>query len=151
MIDDIHAQPDPRVPLQPTRADLDAWVRDNADWLPLSFPMAAPSSGWVPYRGMEGEPLSMAESMFYFAHPETRRVAWTELEDGWVVSTVLLVLDHSHGFGPPLIFETLVFDGGGGVIGDLSARYSTRANAEAGHAETVAELTAEVPPPHGWR
>lgn len=38
-----------------------------------------------------------------------RRVAHDELPDGSWLSTVWLGLDHSHGLGPPLIFETMRF------------------------------------------
>ena len=46
------------------------------------------------------------------------------------VSTVFLGLNHSYGDGPPLLFETLVFDGP--LDGEMD-RYSTWAEAEAGH------------------
>jgi hypothetical protein len=36
-------------------------------------------------------------------------VALDELPDGSCLSTTWLGLDHSHGFGPPLIFETMRF------------------------------------------
>lgn len=40
---------------------------------------------------------------------ENRRVAYTELEKGWV-STVFLGIDHRFGgHGPPLLFETASF------------------------------------------
>ena len=38
-----------------------------------------------------------------------RRIARTVLTDGKTVSTIWTGLDMSHGFGPPLIFETIVF------------------------------------------
>lgn len=38
-----------------------------------------------------------------------KRVAYDELPDGSYLSTVWLGLDHSHGLGPPLIFETMRF------------------------------------------
>lgn len=51
------------------------------------------------------------------------------------VSTVLLSVDHSYGYpGPPLVFETLVFDG---PLNDVGARYSTKAEAMKGHADIV--------------
>lgn len=40
-----------------------------------------------------------------------RKVAYTELGDGAYVSTVFLGLNHQWGDGPPLIFESLVFNG----------------------------------------
>ena len=39
-----------------------------------------------------------------------QKVAQDELPDGSLLSTVWLGLDHAHGFGPPLIFETMRFE-----------------------------------------
>jgi len=42
---------------------------------------------------------------------DSRRVAWTELGDGFVVSTVWLGMNHRFvEEGPPLIFETMILD-----------------------------------------
>ena len=49
-----------------------------------------------------------------------------------VVSTVFLGLDHSFGGGPPLLFETMIFDGG---EEEHCVRYSTWQQAEEGHKE----------------
>lgn len=67
-----------------------------------------------------------------------RRVAFTEVSPGVTVSTVFLGLDHNFGRrGPPLVFETMVFDDYGG--GDCF-RWATWDEAEAGHYRAVAEL-----------
>ncbi len=50
------------------------------------------------------------------------------------VSTVWLGVDHNFGSGPPLLFETMVF---GGKLDEEQERYSTEAEAEAGHARWV--------------
>jgi hypothetical protein len=42
---------------------------------------------------------------------EYSRVAYDDLPDGSYLSTVWLGLDHNHGLGPPLIFETMRFAG----------------------------------------
>lgn len=64
------------------------------------------------------------------------RVAWTDLDDQEVcVSTVWLGLDHQHGNGLPLIFETMVF---GGFLNERMERYSTETEALEGHEEMVA-------------
>jgi len=55
------------------------------------------------------------------------------------VSTVWLGLDHQWGDGPPLIFETMVF--GGSIEGEME-RYSTEAEALAGHAAMCAKVRA---------
>jgi hypothetical protein len=57
----------------------------------------------------------------------------TEVND-CIVSTVFIFLDHSFGDRPPILFETLVF---GGLLNDEGERYSTKAEAEAGHAKWV--------------
>lgn len=78
------------------------------------------------------------------------RVGFTEVAGGRTVSTVFLGLDHGWGEGPPLVFETMVFnDGfpqvsgtmivvGGGA--ELIGRCSTWEEAEALHEQTVAGL-----------
>jgi len=43
--------------------------------------------------------------------PAYHRVAEDDFPDGTWLSTVWLGLDHSHGFGPPTIFETMYFSG----------------------------------------
>lgn len=55
------------------------------------------------------------------------------------VSTVFLGIDHNfHLNGPPALFETLIFGGNHDMFG---WRYSTRAEALAGHVRVVAALT----------
>jgi hypothetical protein len=58
------------------------------------------------------------------------------------VSTVFLGLDHQFGDGPPLLFETMAF------VADDSVgceRYSTWAEAEAGHRRWVAKVFKPTP------
>ena len=66
-----------------------------------------------------------------------RRVARTEVSKDCYVSTVFLGIDHQFGEGPPILYETLVF---GGPEDQLMFRYSTREEAEEGHANTVLDL-----------
>lgn len=62
---------------------------------------------------------------------DARRVAADSFPDGVVVSTVFLGHDHQYfEGGPPLLYETLVFEGP--HDGEM-ARYTTRAEALAGH------------------
>ena len=51
------------------------------------------------------------------------------------VSTVLLMIDHQYCDGPPLIFETMVFDAESHEPLDTMARYATYDEALAGHEE----------------
>ena len=75
------------------------------------------------------------------------RVLETTLSGGKWVSTVWLGLDHRFdGKGPPLIFETMVFPGEGEWAGLDVCRYSTLAEAEAGHASMVAKWQVKRSP-----
>ena len=64
---------------------------------------------------------------------KNRRVDETDVA-GVHVSTVFLVIDHSWGYGPPLLFETMVF---GGELDMEQDRYCTWDEAVAGHAAMV--------------
>jgi hypothetical protein len=70
---------------------------------------------------------------------DERRIARTEVPQPPVeVSTVFLSLDHRHGTeGPPILFETMIF---GGPYDQDCTRYATKAEAQQGHDETVADL-----------
>lgn len=65
-----------------------------------------------------------------------RRLAIKHLTNGFVISTVWLGLDHSFGFGKPLIYETMVFKEGNYNELDMD-RYSTKAEALIGHKKMV--------------
>lgn len=80
----------------------------------------------------DGKPLEMLEWARLFENLEYKRVARDELTNGCLVSTVWLGLNHGYG-GPPLIFETMVFRPDDGVDGGDMERYSTEAEARAGH------------------
>lgn len=72
------------------------------------------------------------------------RVGSTHVGESWI-STVFLGLDHQFGDGPPMIFETLVFNG---ALADEQERYSTWDEAERGHEAMVKRVRAsrEVKP-----
>lgn len=64
-----------------------------------------------------------------------RHVAYTETELHRI-STVFLGIDHSYGNGPPVLFETMVFEIG--TDEDVETeRYSSWSEADAGHAGIV--------------
>lgn len=70
-----------------------------------------------------------------------KRVAETTVGQLWV-STVWLGLNHQYGSGPPLIFETMIFPRWD--YGELYMdRYSTEAEALAGHERAVAWAKAK--------
>ncbi len=61
------------------------------------------------------------------------------------VSTVFMGLDHSFGMqGGPILYETMVF---GGSLDGEQDRYSTRAEAEAGHAAILERVKVAAPGP----
>jgi hypothetical protein len=70
------------------------------------------------------------------AFEKARRVGKTTVGDA-EVSTVFLGINHEFMGGPPLWFETMVF---GGDYDADQWRYTTWAEAEAGHARVVAAL-----------
>lgn len=82
-----------------------------------------------------------------------RRVAYTEHEL-FRVSTVFLGLDHQFGRGPPILFETMVFDRSGNPEAtniferaDESLecyRYATWEDAEIGHKATVRRMLEQA-------
>lgn len=74
----------------------------------------------------------------WFQDVKARCVGYTEF-DGGHVSTVFLGLDHNFAeVGPPLLFETMIF---GGANSEYQERYSTWAEAEAGHLRAVGIAT----------
>lgn len=66
---------------------------------------------------------------------ENDRVVCQEQVGATMVSTIFLGLDHQHGEGPPLLFETLLFTDGESE--DFQWRCSTWLEAEAQHHEAV--------------
>lgn len=104
------------------------------------------------YYDRQGNPMTTQE---WAASFETRRdlnrVAESKLPNGYWISTVWLGLNHRYGDGPPLIFETMVFplgaDGSVSDWGELdSDRYSTEAEALAGHEAVCEKWRSEKPP-----
>lgn len=95
------------------------------------------------YFNRDGEAISFREYSRLCTDMDYKRVALTEDTDGVMVSTVWLGLNHQwDNRRPPLIFETLVFRADIGDVGNIGTsdenyeyRYSTEAEARAGHAE----------------
>lgn len=112
----------------------------------------------------QGQPISVEDAAPLLAMLSYKRVAFTEVTSAsdpgikYRVSTVWLGLDHSHGDGPPLIFETMVFADEpdperyqGAFNPDpawmdmLCRRYTNELDAQLGHEETVILVAATVP------
>jgi hypothetical protein len=83
------------------------------------------------------QPISHERWMELFR--QDRRVAYTDLGLRGRVSTVWLGLNHAYDDGPPLIYETLVFDG---PLTDEMLRYATLEQARTGHQFMVMRLTS---------
>jgi len=103
---------------------------------------------WVGHyilKGREPVAVSLEEWMRWWPDAD-RVVARTRLASGVTVSTVFLALDPNfHGDGPPLLFETMVFDAPSDPsrpFGEdrLCRRYPTWADAEIGHMEVCEML-----------
>jgi len=91
------------------------------------------------YYDRDGNPMDMMDYSRQFANMEYKRVKETTLPDGTWISTVWLGIDHHFGDGPPLIFETMVFSSQEDMADHDCERYSTLAEAEAGHTAMVAK------------
>lgn len=101
------------------------WL-DGTEVVP--FGCDPPSDAWLAWaRWFEGE--------------DNRLIAWDEVAEGVVVSTIFLGLDHNYFGGPPLVFETMVF---GPYGGGEQHRYSTWDDAWAGHHATLKRLQKAV-------
>ena len=100
--------------------------------------------------GHTPRPVKTVEAWARWFEKSQRQVAFTDLTYA-TVSTVFLGVDHRYfSEGPPILFETMVFGNSGGdfpeeLDGKLQ-RYATWDEAEAGHAEMVAEVRAKF-----WR
>jgi hypothetical protein len=83
----------------------------------------------------------------WFGNINNRRVAQNYYQRHgrriWV-STVFLALDYNFDSGPPVLFETMVFDDSHLEISGYTARYSTYEEAEAGHERIYAQAKVEV-------
>lgn len=92
----------------------------------------------------EGNPISLEEYLRLFSDASYQRVEATMVGTAFV-STVWLGVDHQYGDGPPLIFETAVFDATHpSWQEEYLDRYATEDDARAGHARVVEALTLRV-------
>lgn len=93
------------------------------------------------YYGRDGQPITLEQMARLYDDPKGRRVEWTVLDDGRIVSTVWLGIDHRYiaDNGPPLIFETMVFPSSDGGVDLHCERYATEVEARDGHARIVGE------------
>lgn len=86
------------------------------------------------FYGMDGKPIPVDE------YPGSVTVEYTDLGSRGRVSTILLGIDMNFsGYGPPLIFETMVF---GGPYDLKGIRYATVHDALLGHRDMVNAVRA---------
>ncbi len=86
------------------------------------------------------EPDIRAWSRWFNQTRDERVVARDEVERGVVVSSVFLGMDHSFGFGPPVLWETMIFGPDDHPWTDYMERYTSREDAEAGHQRIVTAI-----------
>jgi hypothetical protein len=85
------------------------------------------------------------------------RARWSALEQGeadpyrvardkvdkWDISTVFLCIDHAHGCGTPVLWETMIF--GPEPWDEWCERYTSYADAVAGHARAIEMVRGNRP------
>ena len=87
------------------------------------------------YYDKDGSPLSHSEWLAKQQQADYRTIFMAKVPNGAAVATVWLGVDTNPlGDGPPLIFETAILDPDGLIF---AGRYSTLADAETGHQETL--------------
>lgn len=87
--------------------------------------------------------VSMEESFLVSGEEDwedKRRMALTTFTSGERVSTVFLAIDHNHGEGTPIVFETLAFDKDGHGLDETMSRYVTFDEAILGHKRMVERI-----------
>lgn len=97
--------------------------------------------------GLDGEPVPVDDVQIWARWWETadRRIAF-DVVGRYHVSTVFLGIDHGWLGGPPVLWETMVFDreSGSQWRDEWCHRYSSRDEAALGHSMTVSLVRAEV-------
>lgn len=114
-------------------------------------------SDWIMHAVLDEDgnviPVTFMQWAVWFEHNKQRFIQQDHLW-GFMVSTVFLGLNHEYLNGPPLWFETMVFDRWHGDYNFISdrpqdhvdiyvMRYTTLKEALAGHAEALAWLKAQ--------
>lgn len=96
----------------------------------------------VQYYDRQGQPMNLLDWGRRFEDMEYKIVKQTTIGE-FFISTVWLGLNHSFGDGPPMIFETMIFQHGEETENELDGfqeRYATEAEAAAGHEGAVAAV-----------
>ena len=101
------------------------------------------STEYGSYFDKDGSPLSEAGWLEKLGD-QYNRVAEDDCNGVWV-STVWLGLNHAYGSGPPVIFETMVFESKENLSELYCDRYHTLEEAEAGHLAVLTKIKNHVP------
>jgi hypothetical protein len=89
------------------------------------------------------EPDLLAWAHWFEACGRQRIVAQDEVFPGVTVSTVFLGIDHNwSGKGPAILWESMVFAPNGYPLADEQQRYSSLADARAGHVVLIRHVRA---------
>lgn len=97
----------------------------------------------------EGKEIKLLEWTRMIENPKYRVVKQTAVKKVRV-STIWLGLDHGFGKGPPLIFETIIFDKDS-ELDQREEKYSTLEEAIAGHLKAVALVKKSKKQKMTWR
>lgn len=93
--------------------------------------------------GPDGHPVPCADLLEWGRWFESAdRVVRQDEVNGFLVSTVFLGLDHSFSGGPPVLWETMVLGADGHPLDELQLRYTSREEAESGHAGVLSQCLA---------
>lgn len=90
----------------------------------------------------DGEPITLGQWGVLRTRRDYMRVAMTSVNDMWISTVWIGLAMLSWGDGPPLIFETLIFDEAGDPTRAMW-RYATEEQALEGHQRAV-DLAFEV-------
>lgn len=97
------------------------------------------------YYNMDGEQISIDEWCENF-QPIEKRIVGRDVVKGYLVSTVLLGIDHGWNSPVPIIFETMIFKNDCNMEELYMDRYPDKANALACHKQIVDMLERGVFP-----
>lgn len=91
--------------------------------------------------GEPREATTLEFCAFYAGENDKKRIVRQDRlgpAERFLVSTVFLGVDHDFsGKGPPVLWETMIFDQEASTLDQRQWRYTSRADAEQGHAAAV--------------
>lgn len=88
------------------------------------------------YYDQDGKPITHAQWQDAWVKTDERRLGKTQIGN-FHISTVWLGMNHRYNEGPPLIFETMIFNENKNYQDIGCQRYSTKDEAFAGHLDAI--------------